>query len=369
MPEINYELIDAAKKAMQKSIQPLPAPATMEDVTRLQAAIKQAKDAQLPAEVIEKAEKMLLKHEDEFQRLRALTMIQQALYRLDRNQDDYVDRSEWERLKQIFDPSEWEPTVFDELWVKLDRWGKKKLEYEVFADFLLHGEDDVTKLVKDIVFKPPHGTEGLLGIFGPRLLEASTSVDFMIPTVKALDDIDVIGIFFCTVTTIDQTLYPLTLVEETKEKRRDVSRFRNFIRREGEEYESLPKLAKKFEVVVCSFDTTEQGYMKTVGNPPWLVMPHDATWERDHLWRKYNHMLKHHTDTALFIIRPDGSVITKKGLDDINVAPQLEDKLWEKAFLKWCDMLNPPKKELTPPPEEKEEAQPAEDVKGEAADG
>lgn len=293
----------------------------------------------------------LPKHTDEFHRLRALTLIQQALHRLDRNGDQYVDRKEWERMKQIFDTSIWEHKALDDMWVKLDRWGKKKLEYEVFADFLLHGEEDVTKLVKDIVFTPPHGTEGFNGIFGPRLLAASTSVDFQLRTEDALADVDIIGILFQTVTTIDRQSYPPALSEEVKEQRAELTKFRSCVRRETDNYEMYPKFPKNFEVVVCSFDTTEAGYMKTVGAPPWLVMPYEDSWERDYLWRKYNHLLRVPTDPALILIRKDGSVIKKDGLEDVI----FREHVWEKNFQQWINMLDPPPKEEKPK-EEKEEA-------------
>lgn len=125
------------------------------------------------------------------------------------------------------------------------------------------------------------------------------------------------------------------MLKENREHLDRLRTFRKLIRREGEEYKTWSKLAVTFEVVVCCFDTTEDAYLRTVGDPPWYVMPWDSPWERDYLWRRFNHLAKAKADPSLLIVRPDGEVISKRGFDDIDC----QTKYWEGVYGKWCEKL------------------------------
>lgn len=370
-----YEVQDAARKAMFAVAKPLPAPATKRDITAIKAAIELANDAGLGPEFVEKPLKLLENWIDEHARHEALHLLFQALHRLDRTGDGKVTKEEWNRLRDIFTARQWdkvfgegkwgpkeppkppgyiyphghqpEPELqeLDDLFEELDGFHDGKLEFDEIAEHLLQGHVAGTELVKQIVYTSPHGEEGILGMFGPRLLNASTSVDFEIATEDALKGIDLIGIIFMTSTTIDKNWYPSTMLKENREHLDRLRKFRLLIQRAGEDYETWEKLDVTFEVVVCCFDTVEDAYMKTVGEPPWYVMPWDLPWERDYLWQRYNHLPKAKADPSLVIVRPSGEVVAKRGFEDIWCQP----KYWERVYGEWCEQLKPPEEPLSPP--------------------
>eukprot|EP00930_Biecheleria_cincta_P029878 TRINITY_DN20735_c0_g1_i1.p1 TRINITY_DN20735_c0_g1~~TRINITY_DN20735_c0_g1_i1.p1 ORF type:complete len:390 (+),score=55.58 TRINITY_DN20735_c0_g1_i1:134-1303(+) len=360
-----YEVQDAAKKALAAVAKPLPAPATKRDIVAIKAALAQAHDAGLGPEFVEKPQKLLANWIDEHARHEALHLLFQALHRLDRTGDGKVTKEEWNRLQDIFTARQWdkvfgegkwgpkeppkppgyiypwghkpEPELqeLDNLFEELDGFHDGKLEFDEVAEHLLQGHVAGTELVKQIVYTAPNGEEGIIGMFGPRLLNASTSVDFEISTEEALKGIDLIGIIFMTSTTVDKNWYPSTMLKENREHLDRLRKFRLLVQRAGEEYETWEKLDVTFEVVVCCFDTTEEAYLKTVGDPPWYVMPWDLPWERDYLWRRYNHLAKAKADPSLVVVRPSGEVVAKRGFEDIWCQP----KYWEHVYGEWCEKL------------------------------
>eukprot|EP00931_Biecheleriopsis_adriatica_P076081 TRINITY_DN49830_c0_g1_i1.p1 TRINITY_DN49830_c0_g1~~TRINITY_DN49830_c0_g1_i1.p1 ORF type:complete len:380 (+),score=122.02 TRINITY_DN49830_c0_g1_i1:25-1140(+) len=331
-----FEVLDAAKKALVEGSVTLPRPATSADVEALTKKIQRAKELKLPEELIEKAEKMLAFWTDEAARTEAVGLLHQAFHRLDRKAEGKIFKAQWDKIQEALDSDTWSPQKLDEMYIKIDQDGHGYIDYEDMSVYLMHGFQDGHELVKQICRTPPNKEGGLQELFGKRLLKGSYQVDFEISTMEALEGVDIIGICYMTSTTVDKVQYPPIMLQEVEEKKEMLRNFRRHMK--GDPEDGIVAAEKNFEVVFCSFDTDEQMFMKTVGTPPWLVMPWDSPWERDHCWRYFSHMRKFPSDPSLMIINREGEVLAKKGFDDIDVQP----KFWHKVFDRW---INPP-----PPP-------------------
>lgn len=217
----------------------------------------------------------------------------------------------------------WSRAELEEVFVRTDAKRDQRLDREEFVSRLLANDLQGHKLVKEIVLTPPSRETGLVGHFGPILLKGTAYKEFPIDTAEALEDAAIIGVIIMTSSTVDQQRYPSTLLQLNRQLLQRVAQLHLDLK--DPEFDDRP--TEKFEVVLCSFDTTWDAFTLTVGRPgppaPWMVMPFDSPWERDHLWRKLNSHLKHRADPALIILKPNLEIITVKGFQDLKVPRRL----------------------------------------------
>ena len=320
---IPFEVKDAATKALQKGCLPLPSHARRKDAMALSALIDRAKSCEVEEGLVTKAEKQLQSWWAQVERHEALDVLYQAFFRMDSDGDGYIDRDEWSSMIARLEGPNWTKKELDDIFVRIDRKRDRRLDYEEFVSRLLENDAQGHKLVKEIVLTPPTPEDGWLGHFGPILLKGTAYKEFPIETEEALQDAAVIGVIFMTSSTVDKQLYPSSLLQLNKELTRRVAQL--YLDLRDPEIEDRP--SEKFEVVLCSFDTTWDAFTRTVGRPappaPWMVMPFDSPWQRDHLWRMLNVKFKHRTDPSLVILKPNLEVITVKGFQDLDVPRRL----------------------------------------------
>lgn len=267
-------------------------------------------------------------------------VLNQAFFRMDSDGDGFIDRDEWSSMIKRLVPGEgsggsggtgWTGKVLQDMFARLDKKRDRRLDYEEFVSRLLENDTEGHKLVKEIVLTPPSQEDGAVGLFGPLLLKGTAYKEFPIGTLEALQDSKVIGLIFMTSSTVDKQLYPTSLLQLNKTLLQRLAQL--YLDLRNPEIEEKP--TEKLEVVLCSFDTTWEAFTRTVGRPgppaPWMVMPFDSPWERDHLWRKLRVRFKHQSDPALVILKPNLEVITVKGFADLDV-PR---KLLFRVFSEW----------------------------------
>lgn len=338
---IPFEVKDAATKALKKGCQPLPCHASRRDAEALSALLDKARNCEVDPELIGKAEGQLKSWWNQVEHHEALDVLYQAFFRMDSDGDGFIDRDEWSSMIKRLVPgsgpggsgstSSWTEKVLQEMFVRLDKKRDRRLDYEEFVSRLLESDTEGHKLVKEIVLTPPNQEEGAVGLFGPLLLKGTAYKEFPIGTLEALQDAKVIGLIFMTSSTVDKQLYPTSLLQLNKTLLQRLAQL--YLDLRDPEIEEKP--TEKLEVVLCSFDTTWDAFTRTVGRPgppaPWMVMPFDSPWERDHLWRKLRVRFKHPSDPALVILKPNLEVITVKGFADLDV-PR---KLLFRVFSEW----------------------------------
>lgn len=333
---VPFEVKDAATKALQKGCRPLPSHARRQDAETLESLIGRAKSSEVDEALISKAEKQLQSWWAQVERHEALDVLNQAFFRMDSDGDGYIDRDEWSHVIVRLEGPTWTKKELEDLFVRMDRKPDRRLDREEFVSRLLEGDTQSHKLVKEIVLTPPTREDGLLGHFGPVLLKGTAYKEFPIDTTEALHDAALIGIIVMTSSSVDQQVYPSSLLQLNKELLRRVAQL--YLDLRDPEIEDKP--TEKFEVVLCSFDTTWDAFTRTVGRPappaPWMVMPFDSPWQRDHLWRTLSVRFRHRSDPALVILKPNLDIITVKGFLDLDV-PR---KLLLRVFSEWLAEAN-----------------------------
>lgn len=337
---IPFEVKDAATKALKKGSQPLPSHASRRDAEALSALLDKARTCEVDQELIGKAERQLKSWWNQVEHHEALDVLNQAFFRMDSDGDGFIDRDEWSSMIKRLVPGEgsggsggtgWTGKVLQDMFARLDKKRDRRLDYEEFVSRLLENDTEGHKLVKEIVLTPPSQEDGAVGLFGPLLLKGTAYKEFPIGTLEALQDAKVIGLIFMTSSTVDKQLHPTSLLQLNKTLLQRLAQL--YLDLRDPEIEEKP--TEKLEVVLCSFDTTWEAFTRTVGRPgppaPWMVMPFDSPWERDHLWRKLRVRFKHQSDPALVILKPNLEVITVKGFADLDV-PR---KLLFRVFSEW----------------------------------
>ncbi|CAJ1446113.1 unnamed protein product [Effrenium voratum] len=325
---VPFEVKEAATKALKKGCLPLSSHARRSDADQLTALIERARKSDVDDDLIQKAESLVATWWTQVERHEAIDVLYQAFFRMDLDGDGFIDKDEWGSMMARLEGPTWKRKVLEDMFVRVDRNRDRRLDYEELVSRLLDNDAEGHKLVKEIVRTPPNQDAGFVGLFGPQLLKGTAYKEFPIDTVEALADANVIGVIFMTSSTIDKQLYPPSLLQQNKELLRRVASLYLDLR----DPEIRERPSEKFEVVLCSFDTTWDAFTRTVGKPgppaPWMVIPYDAPWERDFLWRKFNRLFKIPTDPALVILKPNLEVITVKGFSELDIPRKLLFRLY-----------------------------------------
>ena len=302
---VPFEVKDAATKALKKGSQPLPSHAARKDVEALTVLLEQARKCQVDETLIAKGERQLQTWWHQVEHHEALDVLNQAFFRMDSDGDGFIDRDEWTSVVKRLEGTSWTGKLLQDIFVRIDKKRDRRLDYEEFVSRLLENDTEGHRLVKEIVLTPPNQEDGAVGLFGPILLKGTAYKEFPIETREALQAAHLIGLIFMTSSTVDKQLYPSSLLQLNKTLQQRLAQL--YLDLRDPEIEDKP--TEKLEVVLCSFDTTWEAFTRTVGRPgppaPWMVMPYDSPWERDHLWRKLHVRFKHRSDPTLVILKPN----------------------------------------------------------------